>query len=88
MTSAFFEEWLKEVDQNFHSNGQHVVLTINNFPGHIITYKPTNIKLIYFEPNFTPYIQPLDAGIIQCFKPLGDYADGKTGMGHSDSSNN
>ena len=68
MTSAFFEEWLKEVDQHFHSNGWHVTLTINNFPGDMITYKPTNTKLVYFEPNLTPYIQPLDAGIIQCFK--------------------
>ena len=68
MTSAFFEEWLKEADQHFCSNGQHVTLTINNFLGHMITYKPTNIELIYFESNLTPYVQPLDAGIIRCFK--------------------
>lgn len=34
----------------------------------MIAYQPTNIELIYFEPNLTPYVQPLDAGIIRCFK--------------------
>ena len=64
MTSVFFEEWLKEVDQHFQSKGWHVTLTVDHFPGHIITYKPTNIELISFEPNLTPSVQPLDAGII------------------------
>lgn len=68
MTSKFFEEWLKEVDQHFRSKQQHVALTLDNFPGHMIAYQPTNIELIYFEPNLTPYVQPLDAGIIRCFK--------------------
>ena len=42
--------------------------THDNFSGHIIDYVPTHIKLIYFEPNLTPYVQPLDAGIIRCVK--------------------
>lgn len=68
MTTNFFKEWIKELDHQFCSTGQHVTLTLNNFPGHIIPYEPMDIKFIYFEPNLTSYIQPLDAGIIQCFK--------------------
>lgn len=68
MTSKFFEEWLKDVDLQFHSKVCHVALTLDNFPGHKISYKPTSIELIYFKPNLTPYVQPLNAGIIQCFK--------------------
>ena len=61
MTWKFFEEWLKEVDQNFCSKWQHVTLTLDNFPGHMIAYQPTNIELIYFNPNslhtFIPLMQ-------------------------------
>ena len=32
------------------------------------SYKPENIHLELFEPNMTSYVQPLDAGIIRCFK--------------------
>jgi hypothetical protein len=41
---------------------------VDNFSGHYISYQPRNIQLEYFEPNLTPYVQPLDAGIIRCFK--------------------
>lgn len=68
MTAKFFEEWIKELDQQFRCEDRHVGLTLDNFPGHLITYEPTNIELIYFEPNLTPYVQPLDAGIIRCVK--------------------
>jgi hypothetical protein len=60
--------WVKELDVQFRSQNRHVALTLDNFTGHTITYKPTHIELIYFEPNLTPYVQPLDAGIIRCVK--------------------
>ena len=60
--------WVKELDVQFWSQNRHVALTLDNFTGHTITYKPTHIELIYFEPNLTPYVQPLDAGIICCVK--------------------
>jgi hypothetical protein len=51
-----------------HIQKQHICLTLNNFSGHFICYEPQNIQLIYFEPNMTSFVQPLDAGIIRCFK--------------------
>ena len=45
-----------------------IILLIDNFSGHIIDYTPTNIQLEFFAPNMTPFVQPLDAGIIRCFK--------------------
>ena len=68
MTAKFFKEWIKEFDQQFWHENWHVTLTLNNFTGHKIAYKPTNIELIFFEPNLTPYVQPLNAGIICCVK--------------------
>jgi hypothetical protein len=31
-------------------------------------YKMSNVLVIYFEPNCTPHVQPLDAGCIQAAK--------------------
>jgi hypothetical protein len=47
---------------------RHILLLIDNFSGHFIKYKPSNIQIEFFEPNLTSFIQPLDAGIICCFK--------------------
>jgi DDE superfamily endonuclease len=45
-----------------------ICLLIDNFSGHNVAYDPTNIQLEWFEPNLTSHVQPLDAGIIRCFK--------------------
>jgi len=50
------------------SEGRHVLLLIDNFSGHAIDYQPSNITIEFFEPNLTSFVQPLDAGIIRCFK--------------------
>lgn len=50
------------------SEGRHILLVIDNFSGHKISYKPSNIQIEFFEPNLTAFVQPLDAGIIRCFK--------------------
>ena len=49
---------------------QHIVLLVDNFSGHFLSYEPSNVQLEHFEPNMTPFVQPCDAGIIQCFKAL------------------
>jgi len=43
-------------------------MLLDNFSGHEIAYTPTNIQLEFLEPNMTSFVQPLDAGIIRCFK--------------------
>ncbi|KAG5336964.1 hypothetical protein C0989_011374 [Termitomyces sp. Mn162] len=35
--------------------------------GHNNKYQSSNIWIKFFEPNMTPFVQPLDAGIILCF---------------------
>jgi hypothetical protein len=60
--------YIKDLDLYFRRRGRHVAYTLDNFSGHKITYKPTNMTLIFFMPNLTPFCQPCDAGIIRCFK--------------------
>ena len=42
--------------------------TVATACGYNINYQPTNVKIVFFEPNLTPFVQPLDAGVIRCFK--------------------
>jgi hypothetical protein len=50
------------------NEGRHVLLSIDNFSGHYINYEPANVEINFFKPNLTSFIQPLNAGIICCFK--------------------
>ena len=50
------------------AENRKVCLHLDNFSGHYISYKPTNVELVFFKPNLTAWVQPLDAGIICCFK--------------------
>ena len=47
---------------------RQVCLTIDNFAGHYIDFVPRNVQMEYFDPGLTSFVQPLDAGIIRCFK--------------------
>jgi len=47
---------------------RNVILLLDNFSGHSMAYRPTNVRVEFFEPNLTSHVQPLDAGIIRCFK--------------------
>ena len=55
-------------DDMMRAQNRKVCLHLNNFSGHYISYEPTNVELIFFKPNLTAWVQPLDAGIIHCFK--------------------
>ena len=55
-------------DEMMQVQGQNVCLHLDNFSGHRISYNPMNVKLLFFKPNLTAWVQPLNAGIICCFK--------------------
>ena len=56
------------IDIKMRAQNRKICLLIDNFSGHGIDYEPRNIQLEYFEPNLTSFVQPLDAGVIRCFK--------------------
>ena len=60
--------WIKQWDVKLQLDNRHIALTLDNFTGHSIQYEPKCITFIYFQPGLTSHIQPLDAGIIRCFK--------------------
>lgn len=44
------------------------MLFLDNAPVHPVDLKLSNITILFFPPNTTSKIQPLDQGIIRCFK--------------------
>ena len=68
MASVLFEEWLDKWNGTLKAQNQHVLLWVDNFSGHTLPASITNIHMEFYSPNLTSHVQPMDAGIIQCFK--------------------
>ncbi|UYV84343.1 hypothetical protein LAZ67_X001898 [Cordylochernes scorpioides] len=74
VTTAIFTEWFNkcfapEVENYMKEMGLEfkILLILDNAPGHLNLEHP-NIKIVFFPPNTTSLIQPLDQGIISTFK--------------------
>ena len=68
MTSALYQEWIQQWDSELHLKNRKILLLQDNFSSHIVPDGLQNIHVKNFEPNLTAHIQPMDQGIIQCFK--------------------
>ena len=68
MTTSLYQKWISDWDRTLRAKGRHILLLQDNFSGHVPPEGLTNIRVENFEPNLTAHIQPMDQGIIQCFK--------------------
>ena len=68
MTAVLYQEWLQRWDCELGAKNRKILLLQDNFSGHIVPDGLQNIQVENFEPNLTAHIQPMDQGIIQCFK--------------------
>jgi len=68
MTAVIYQEWLQDWDHELGSKNRKVLLLQDNFSGHIIPDGLQNIHIENFQPNLTSHVQPMDQGIIWCFK--------------------
>ena len=57
-------------EQNIYLNShfRKILLFLDNAPVHPVDLKLTNVKLLFFPPNTTSKVQPLDQGVIRSFK--------------------
>lgn len=67
MTGDLFRSWLISLNKKFQSENRNVLLFLDNAPSHSHT-QYSNITLKFFPPLCTAALQPLDQGIIRCFK--------------------
>ncbi len=70
MTRAIFEPFLKKFDREMGLKRRKVILFMDNASCHKLdsSTRFRNVKIIFFPPNCTSQIQPLDLGIIPAFK--------------------
>ena len=68
MTAILYQEWLQQWDRKLGRTNRKIVLLQDNFSGHIVPDGLQNIRVVNFAPNLTAHVQPMDQGIIQCFK--------------------
>jgi len=68
MTGEIFKNWLLKIDKIFCKQNRKVMLFIDNCTAH--NYIPTmgNLEVLFFPPNMTSVVQPMDQGIIKNFK--------------------
>ena len=68
MNANLFSDWLREIDSFMKKNARRILLFLDNAPCHPIDVQLSNVKLVFFPPNTTSVIQPLDQGVIRSFK--------------------
>jgi hypothetical protein len=69
MTGAIFQDWIMDFDKDMRKQQRNVLLLLDNAPSHVVgNLQLTNVKVVFFPPNTTSRIQPMDAGIIAAFK--------------------
>ena len=68
MTSNLYQEFLHQWDHDLRQRDRKILLLQDNFSGHIVPNDLQNIHVENFTPNLTAHVQPLDQGIIRCFK--------------------
>lgn len=68
MTLAIFKDWLSNLNSEMKTQGRKILLLLDNAPVHPNDIELSNIELLFFPPNTSSLIQPLDQGIIKSFK--------------------
>ena len=68
MTSTIFEKWVKKLDLQMRKRERKIALVLDNCTAHPSVSGLTNVKLVFLPPNTTAKTQPMDAGVIRCFK--------------------
>lgn len=67
MTREIMTDWLNKFDRKMQRENRKVLLFLDNAASHP-QLALCNVKLIFLPPNTTSECQPLDQGIIKCFK--------------------
>ena len=68
MDSDIFTRWLKELDRTMIVEGRKITMIVDNCPAHPHVEGPQAVELIFFPPNTTSKLQPMDQGVIRSLK--------------------
>lgn len=68
MSSDIMTKWLIALDEKMRKAGRKILLFMDNATSHPQNIKLGSIKVVFFPPNTTAVLQPLDQGVIRSFK--------------------
>lgn len=68
MTSAIFEEEIRNWDEELVKKRRKIALLVDNCTAHPKIKELKSIKLIFLPPNCTSVLQPMDQGVIKSLK--------------------
>ena len=70
MTTPIFQEWVTkwDLEEAARVSPRKILLLQDGFSAHVPPDNLQHIRIKTFSPNMTPYVQPMDAGIIANFK--------------------
>ena len=68
MDSILFEEWVREIDRRFTTEGKKIALVVDNCLAHPSIDNLVSVDLIFLPPNTTSKLQPMDQGVIRSLK--------------------
>lgn len=69
MTTTIWQLWLEDLNDEMVKQNRKILLFIDNCPSHADS-ELSNVNLMFLPANTTSRLQPLDAGIIKCFKVI------------------
>jgi hypothetical protein len=71
MTTDIFSSFLRSLDASMREQNRNILLFVNNCATHPqYTSFLRNVKVIRYPANCTSVVQPLDLGVIKCYKQL------------------
>jgi hypothetical protein len=71
MTTDIFSSFLRSLDASMGAQNRNILLFVDNCAAHAkYTLFLRNVKVIQYPANCTSVLQPLDLGVIKCYKQL------------------
>jgi hypothetical protein len=71
ITTDIFSSFLRSLDTSMGAQNRNILLFVDNCAAHPkYTLFLTNVKVIRYPANFISVLQPLDLGVINCYKQL------------------
>ena len=68
MTGVIFFDYLDKINNILLKNKRSIIIFVDHCSAHPENISFSNIKVVFLPPNTTSVLQPMDAGVIKCFK--------------------
>lgn len=69
MKIDIFSRWLEKLNERMKNFGRKILLTLDNAPVHPVGVNYSNVELLFFPPNVSSKIQPLDQELYNPLNP-------------------